>query len=57
MMREDPRIRDDPVLRFERGREIRFYYCGRAISAYEVETIAAALYASGIRAFSRSIKY
>lgn len=56
-MREDPGIRDDPVLRFERGREIRFYYRGRAISAYEGETIAAALYASGIRAFSRSIKY
>lgn len=56
-MREDPRIRDDPVLRFERGREIRFYYRGRAIVAYDGETIAAALYASGIRTFSRGIKY
>lgn len=40
-----------------RSKEITFYFEGKPIVAYEGETIASALYASGVRVFSRSFKY
>ncbi len=54
---EDLRIREHPILRFDRGKKISIYFEGKPYEAYENETIAAALYASGIRIFSRSFKY
>jgi len=51
------RINHHPILGFDRGEKIRITFNGRSVSAYEGETIAAALYASGIRIFSRSMKY
>ena len=51
------RINNHPILKFDRGREIIISFNGRPVHAYEGETIAAALYASGIRIFSRSMKY
>ncbi len=54
---EDWRISEHPILKFERGRELTIYFDGKPLKAYENETVAAALYASGVRVFSRSIKY
>ena len=54
---DNRRINNHPILKFNRGKKIIISFNGRPISAYEGETIAAALYASGIRIFSRSMKY
>ena len=51
------RIEEHPVLEFERGKEIYFYYNGKKMKAYEGETIAAALHANGITKFSESTKF
>ena len=53
----DLRIREHPILEFERGKEVTIYFEGKPVKAYENETIAAALYASGVKVFSRSFKY
>ena len=50
------RIKKHPILEFKRGKEIFFYYNGKRIKAYEGETIAAALHASGIKILSKSLK-
>jgi sarcosine oxidase subunit alpha len=51
------RMKDHPILRVERGQKVQFHFDGKPITAYERETIAAALFAAGIRIFSRSFKY
>lgn len=51
------RLKDHPILSVERGQKVQFYFNGKPITAYEKETIAAALFAAGIRIFSRSFKY
>ena len=48
------RIEEHPVLSFERGEKITFFYNGGEIEAYPSETIAAALHASGIRKLGES---
>ncbi|WP_309493459.1 FAD-dependent oxidoreductase [Candidatus Hecatella orcuttiae] len=55
--RYSPRIQEHPILSFERGRKIKFFFDGREIEAYEGETITAALYAAGIRQLTESLKY
>ncbi|PNR94838.1 (2Fe-2S)-binding protein [Petrotoga sp. 9PWA.NaAc.5.4] len=50
------RIEQHPILEFKRGKVVTFFYNGKEITAYEGETIAAALYASGIYTFSYSKK-
>ena len=50
------RIEKHPILKFNREKEIHFYYKGKKMKAYEGETIASALYANGIKVFSRSKK-
>ena len=54
---EDWRIYEHPILKFDRGKEVTIYLDGKPLKAYENETVAAALYANGIREFSKSIKY
>lgn len=56
-MRIDLRITEHPLLDIKKGRPISFQFDGKTIPAYEGESIAAALYASGVRIFSRSFKY
>ena len=51
------RIKEHPILDFDRKNEITFTYNGKEIKAYEGETIAAALYAAGIRVLKTSSKY
>jgi len=48
------RIEDHPVLTFNRGEKIVFYYNDREVEAYPDETIAAALHAAGIRKLGES---
>ncbi len=52
----DNRIKEHPVLDFDRGKEIYFEFEGKKIKAYERETIASALYANGIHQFTESKK-
>jgi sarcosine oxidase subunit alpha len=51
------RLPVQPGERIDRGRPISFTFDGKAIPAFEGDTIASALYASGRRTFSRSFKY
>ena len=51
------RLPAQPGERIDRARAIGFTFDGKAIPAYEGDTIASALYASGRRTFSRSFKY
>jgi len=48
------RISEHPVLEFRRPRKVTFFFDGKAVEAYEGETIAAALHAAGIRVLSRT---
>ncbi|RLF47306.1 MAG: sarcosine oxidase subunit alpha [Thermoplasmata archaeon] len=50
------RIRNHPILDFEKKKEISFLYNGHKIKAFEGETIASALHAAGIKVLSHSIK-
>ena len=45
------------MLKVDRGNKVTFHFEGRSIEAYANETVAAALYANGLRIFSRSMKY
>lgn len=56
-MEDTLRLQTHPILRVERGRKVQFHFDRRLITAYEGETIAAALFAAGVRIFSRSFKY
>ncbi len=53
----DWRIQRHPILEFKRGKRVTIYFEGKPLEAYENETVASALYANGVRVFSRSIKY
>ena len=50
------RIEEHPVLSFERGEKIYFFYSGRQIEAYPTETIAAALHSAGVRRLGESLE-
>ena len=51
------RIGEHPILTFEKGKEITFYFNGIEMKGYEGESIASALLANGVKIFSHSIKY
>lgn len=51
------RILHHPVLSVKPGPAIHFFFNGRRLRAREGESVAAALYAAGVRIFSRSFKY
>ncbi len=50
------RVTEHPVLTFQRGRPVTFYFDGQALAGYEGETVAAALHAAGIRVLRHSPK-
>ncbi len=56
-MTTDLRIKEHPILKFDRGREVELKYHGKKIMAFEGETIGAALHAAGAKALTRSLKY
>ncbi len=45
------RIAEHPILKFKRGRKVKFYFEGKEMIGYEGEPIACALIANGIKAF------
>ena len=48
------RIVEHPVLEFERGDKVTFFFNGKEMEAYPSETIAAALHAAGVRKLGES---
>lgn len=50
----DKRIYEHPVLKFDRGRPLIINFNGKPVKAFENETVAAALYASGVIKFGYS---
>ena len=48
------RIEQHPILSFERGEKVVFFFNGREMEGYTSETIAAALHAAGVRELSQS---
>jgi sarcosine oxidase subunit alpha len=53
----DLRIWEHPILKFERGKPVRIFLRDKPFKAYLGETVAAALYASGVKVYSKSVKY
>ena len=51
------RLGVSPTQLIDRSRTVAFDFDGRTVEGYEGDTIASALYASGVRIFSRSFKY
>jgi predicted molibdopterin-dependent oxidoreductase YjgC len=49
------RVNEHPILSFDKGNKVKFYYNGQELEGYEGETIAAALHANGIRSMRESI--
>lgn len=50
------RIQTHPILDFNKGKKVKFYFNGKELEGFEGESIAASLYASGIYKFSESRK-
>lgn len=49
------RIKEHPVLDFQRGNKVTFTFDGAPVEAFDNETVAVALHAAGVRALSHSI--
>ena len=56
-VRPDPRLKPSLTEAIDRSKTVVFNFDGRSVDAFEGDTIASALYASGVRTFSRSFKY
>jgi len=57
-MKKDNRIWKHPILgKMPEKKEIKIYFNGKKLTAYEGEPIAATLYANGIRVLRRTEKY
>lgn len=48
------RIEQHPILEFDRGEKVTFYFNGQEVEGYTSETIAAALHSAGIRELGHS---
>ena len=48
------RIKQHPILEFDRGERVTFSFDGKEIVGYTAETIAAALHAAGIKELAKS---
>ncbi|MEL7566757.1 MAG: (2Fe-2S)-binding protein [Dehalobacterium sp.] len=48
------RIVEHPILEFQRGEKVSFFFDGQPVEGYTGETIAAALHAAGIRVLGHS---
>ena len=55
--RRSSRLDPSPIELIDRSKGIEFEFNGRPMHAYEGDTVGSALYASGVRIFSRSFKY
>lgn len=52
-----PRLDPHPTQLIDRSKTLLFEFDGRVVQAHKGDTVASALYASGVRTFSRSFKY
>lgn len=50
-------IEKHPILQFDRGKRVKFYFEGRELEGFENQPIAAALHAAGIRVLSLSERH
>lgn len=50
------RIKEHPILDFNRGKKVEFSFDGKKMEGYDNEPIAAALVASGVKVLSYSLK-
>jgi predicted molibdopterin-dependent oxidoreductase YjgC len=50
-------IKEHPILKFKRGRKVKFYFEEKKLEGYEGIPIAAALHAAGIKVLRISEKY
>ena len=57
MLKHSGRITQHPIIQFKRDKKIKFSFEGREFLAYEGETVAAALIASGIKVFRYSKRH
>jgi predicted molibdopterin-dependent oxidoreductase YjgC len=48
------RIEQHPILDFQRGEKVNFFFNGQEIEGYPTETIAAALHAAGVKELAKS---
>lgn len=48
------RLENHPILEFDRGEKVKFYYNGQEMEGYTSETVAAALHAAGVRVLGHS---
>ena len=46
-----------PTLRIDASRKLTFTYRGKTLEGVDGDTVATALFANGVRIFSRSVKY
>ena len=51
------RLSPHPAQEIDHARKVTFSFAGREVTAYAGDTVATALYAAGVRIFSRSFKY
>ncbi|MGI6345420.1 MAG: (2Fe-2S)-binding protein [Bacillota bacterium] len=49
------RIAEHPIIKFEKGRKVKFTFDGQELEGFEGEPIAAALHAAGVRKLSHSL--
>ena len=49
------RIKEHPILKFNKVKKIKFVFNGRDMEGYEGETIAAALHAQGVKVLGKSL--
>lgn len=51
------RLPSHPTQRIDRARTVGFTFAGRSYTGFAGDTVGSALYAAGVRIFSRSFKY
>jgi len=51
------RIEQHPIMEYDRGEKVTVYYNGQPVEAYTNETVAAALFAAGIRKLNTSARH
>jgi sarcosine oxidase subunit alpha len=51
------RLSTSPTAKIDRDRSLRFTYAGKEMRGFDGDTVASALWASGVRTFSRSFEY
>jgi len=51
------RIQNHPIIDFKQKKKITFYFNRRKLEGFEGDSIASALYANGVKVFTKSLRY